>query len=208
MHSECQHQSIHRISVEGKRPEGSEWYECKNKKCGIRMLVTTVVELPRSTEQKEAEHSGVRLISKAMADDGTTWDSVALAKRRNALLKSAAEVNAFLLPRTPELEQGNGYIQQDPLSVDEFRIRLTRLVSATVGKEEVVIPTLDSFLESNVEEQHPFHALNDRLKCIDSQNREWQSPFLAQHPEEGKQVLLISLTPSKEETHHEQRESG
>lgn len=211
----CRHQSIHHISVEGKWPEGWEWYECNNKKCGVRILVQPMVVLARSTEVLDFEHKdaaehGIRLISQAVAEDGTMWNTVNQAKKRNTLLRSIAEVAGFLLPRTPELENGDGYIQQDATSVDEFRARLMKLVCTTVGKEDSVIPTLDSFLEGNVEEKHPFHALSDRLKCIDSQNREWQSSFLAQYPEEGKQIQLnkLQLTPSKEETPNEQRESG
>lgn len=174
-------QSLRLIRVVGTKPEGSEWYEGRD---GRKLLMQIIAEVPQDAEDHEADQAGIRIRKSFEAADGTTWGSMSLAKVRNIYIKNAQDLESTLLggKRVDELNNGKGFFQHHKEAVDEVRIMLDRLLRDSGIKRDETGPILD--------EDHPYRRLQQRLACIDKNNREWQTPALAHHPDRGKQVRL------------------
>lgn len=185
------HQSLRRVSVDGIKPSGTEWYECK---CGQRLLVQIIASFPQDKELAEAERKNVRITRHFTAGDGTEWGSLELAANRNALLTGLAEIEGFLAPRVPELEEGDGYVQQEAGQIEQARARLLKLIAAVYKKEVFADTTLRHLVEDVIGDEalkdDPIYPLYYRVCCMDDQGREWVTPEYAANPEMGRQVQL------------------
>lgn len=193
------HQSIHKISVDGVKPDYSEWYECN--RCGERMLIQIIATHPQDNEQYEAAKCGIRIVKKYVSTDRSEWGAIKHAVARNAIVKELNEIEAFLIPRSEDLEIGAGYIQQDPEQVAEVRARLVKLMSRVYGRNippniapQDLMVIIDGVMPA---EEDPCYSLYRRLCCMDSEGREWQTEYYAHHPKDGKQVLLNSAKREK-----------
>ncbi len=207
----CNHQSLRRVSVGGIRPEGTAWYECK---CGQRLLVHIIASYPRDPELEEAEEHDVEIRRRFVAQDGSDWAVIEGAIGRNKMLAELVELDGFLLPRSTELDEGDGYLQQDPDRVAEVQIRLLKLAARVYQHAVGPTTTLSQILmsEEGIEES-PIYALYQRLACIDKSGREWQNSTLAENPHEGRQVPLNQAPARKpsdgfEETPNERGSEG
>lgn len=213
---DCNHQSLRLVKVDGLKPANSQWYECQGKGCGRRLLMNVVTSVPQDPEVALAKKKGIVIQKRYMAMDKTTWPSPELADRRNALFKEVEEIESFLMPRTMQLEDGEGFIQQDTLQVEEVRARLHKLALKTFKKIPTKAVTLEQLLSdaweefAQPEDEHPIYRIYKRLSCIDKNSREWQTKELADEPSMGKQVQLneisVPIRATTKEGSHEQRD--
>jgi len=203
--------------VEGLKPPDTEWYECK---CGDKLLVRIIASYPRDYEVEEAKKRGIEITQNFIARDRTEWGSLAQAKNHNKLLDEIAEIESFLLPRTQELEQGYGYIQQDPNQVEQVKHRLRGLLEKKFGTpntdksmRETVIAALEYLhpgIPKSIIEKDPIYKFYVRLTAIDSEGREWQNARIAQgvqkDPKFGKHVRLEVPALGSKEGSNDRRE--
>jgi hypothetical protein len=192
------HQSLRRIKVEGTKPEGTEWYECK---CGAQILMQVICQIPQRAEEAEALRAGVRIERSFVALDESLYETLNEARARNRLVMEVEELSQFLVPRSSSLEHGDGYIQQDPIKLDELRAQMLKLAAKEFKKTINERTRLETLLEEGYDEadaDHPLFQLYSRMKCIDRDSREWQTRGLAEDPSAGKQVRL---NPEPEAVH-------
>lgn len=203
------HQSLRRVKVSGVKPEGSAWYECK---CGEKLLVSIIASYPQDEEVQEAKEKNVRVSRIYSANDQSDWASLASALAHNKMLAGLEEVEAFLVPRSPALEVGAGYMQQELNQITEVKGRLMSLLLKHYPKVLSSDMTLKGMIVG-IREHFPFRStdpifqLYKRLACMDEQGREWQTPELAKNPSMGKPVELNKKqpAPSSKEEPNEQR---
>lgn len=192
------HQSLRLIKVDGERPPSTEWYECK---CGYRLLVHILATYPQDNDAREARKEGITVEKQFISVDRTTWGSLELARRRNKLLREIETLEKnFLLARTPELEDGLGYLQQDPHQVSAVKHTLLSIL-----KREYGVPTEMSLNEAishiNREDprsfrESPIYHLMARLAMIDEGGREWQTSAIAEDPKAAG-ARITELPPPK-----------
>lgn len=174
------HQGLHKIQVDGVKPPEHEWYECN--RCRDQLLLHIVTSRPQNGEVREAQQKGVRIIKEYEAVDGSVWGDMDQAVARNLLIRELEEVESFLIPRTKELEEGDGYIQQDARQVAEFHSRLTNILARTLEKPVAETDNVESLYRAVcliILNDNPFPDLYKRRASIDEFNREWQNPEIA-----------------------------
>lgn len=206
------HQGLHRVKVDGYKPPGHEWYECN--RCGDQLLMQVLASRPQNSEERDAQRKGVTLVKQYESLDGATWYSVELAQQRNELIHEIENIESFLIPRTTELDEGDGFIQQDPTQVAEFHSRLLRAILQTMKAasryssrgetEEMSFPpgiTLEAAFKLYNEEvpigENPFYRLYLRRASIDEHCREWQTPQIAEDWRQLGKQLELKYEPKK-----------
>lgn len=191
------HQSFRSISVDGIKPHGAKWMECTS--CGQKLLMQVIASYPVEQIIRKAREKKVEVVRQFVSKDGRPWDTLENASDWNDLLAQLREIESFLIPRSEKVEKGEGYIQQEEIQVAQVMMRLARLAhefyKVPVGEKIVSLDDLiqdifGTFVPATFDD--PLYNLYKRLRCIDSQSREWQTPVLATHPEMGKQVNLTA----------------
>lgn len=140
----------------------------------------------------------MRAITKYQADDGKVFDSEQAAIKHDAKILSVKCAYKLLKP-TPkndgcDFANGGGYVQQDPIKVQEFKRQIMLMGAEHHSKMEE--------WAKNPMEVHPQsivgRILSDcdstlyeawyRVMCMDDKFREWGQPYYAMHPTKGKSV--------------------
>ncbi len=146
-----------------------------------------------------------RLIQKWQAIDGSEWITADEAVARETLLHSVAVALASLGERDKRLENNEGYIQHSEYAVRAAKLAVHEIAKAGALKwwfdeqrEKHGKSDEDLALRVHVSWQmrmldgdcEPLNRAYFRLSTIDDQFREWQQPYYANNPDEGKQVRL------------------
>jgi hypothetical protein len=144
----------------------------------------------------------MKIVTRYKADDGTEYVDEASALARDEVIRQVDSVMSLLAPVPTELNW-EGYIQQDEAVVRAVRERLYALVDQrgvlqwwldkqrAMGSTNghLIHVTHPSYFCRMLDGGHqPLDIAYTRLWCIDKQFREWNQPYFAQHPEEGKPI--------------------
>lgn len=107
------------------------------------------------------------------------------------------EVEALMaeVPITKELNW-DGYYQRTPEQIQKIReglLKIAARVSDHRWVRESLEPKTHASYAARIIGELPYRTLDmawNRVCCIDSKGREWNQPFLAEHPDQGKDVCL------------------
>jgi hypothetical protein len=204
------HQSLHQVGVDGEKPPGTRWYQCKA--CKRLVLMQLVAEYPVDQEVQIARRNNIKIEKYYTARDGSRHASIEKTVEYHKLLDEVAMISGFLAPRPPALEDGEGFVQQERDTVEEVKIRLRKLLAkeANIAPEKMDIDRyfgsidFDDFNDfatvsaTDPAGMHPAAILYYRLRCMDDKCREWQSPVIASLG--GKEIQLnLLLEPHSED---------
>ena len=124
----------------------------------------------------------MRPVTMYRSRDGRVFETEADCLRHEEILNAADEIHTIIGPRPKDphcvFANGGGFIQRVGDSVGAARERLSVLALQYHGSSRPrVIDDCDS----------PLSDVSFRLRCIDSQGREWGQPYYAINPHSGTQ---------------------
>lgn len=136
-------------------------------------------------------------VTKYQADDGKVFDTEQEAVKHDAKAVSIKGLAKLLKP-IPENDgcsfaNGDGYVQQDALKVQEYKRGIMLLGACHHAKMaewaknpiEVHPQSIVGRILSDCDDL--LYRAWHRVMCMDSQFREWGQPYYANHPEDAKQ---------------------
>jgi hypothetical protein len=137
----------------------------------------------------------MRLINRYEAKDGRLFTDQSSCIKWELLIDDCSDTMKLFGSEPPP--NGQGYVQHDPATVLEVKTRLLKIAYPYFKWHDVfradpatVHPMgIAGRIISDSDISPIRHAWN-RLCCIDDQSREWDQPYFALHPMEGKQVRL------------------
>jgi hypothetical protein len=137
----------------------------------------------------------MKTITQYQAEDGRIFNNKAECLNHDAVLRNIDFVMHRMpkRPQTSEFENGDGYIQHNPQTVELVK---NALIDMWQGEENFKLesrahPARYSILGRIFSEcNSPLAVPWQRLCCIDDHYREWGQPFFALHPDKGNQIRL------------------
>lgn len=142
----------------------------------------------------------MKTVTRYEADDGSLWNTIEEAERRDRLIFDVRVTMCHLIPNEPykdQLDEGRCYIQQSlPLLVLVRRTLYDICNQPGILKylfddqkkrfnktDDILVQTHPSWIHRFLDGGHPpLSKAYYRLCCIDNQGREWQQPYYAEHP--------------------------
>lgn len=141
-------------------------------------------------------------ITRYQADDGTVFDTEEKAIKHDTKSLSIKKIYKLLKP-IPEddgckFANGAGYVQQDPLAVQEFKRQIMLMGAVHHAKM--------AEWAKNPIEVHPqsivgrilcdcdslLYAAWSRVMCTDEKGREWGQPYYASNPDKAEQFEIAA----------------
>jgi hypothetical protein len=139
-----------------------------------------------------------------VADDGSRWDDAEKAQQRDMLHAACQEILLMMPPRPGTVD---GYIQHDRETVMRVKLRTLQLAQRELDPcnrtawfkdlDKVSMSAGGLMARIISEAGGPLNKVWWRLNCIDAHMREWEQPYFALHPSEGKQVCLNPIEETK-----------
>jgi hypothetical protein len=135
-------------------------------------------------------------------NDGRLFATEQEAVEHEAKLKSVKELYKLLKP-IPENDgcrfaNGHGFVQQDPIAVQEFKRKVMLMGAAHHEKMvEWAKNPIDVHPQSIVGRilsdcDSVLYKAWSRVMCMDDKYREWGQPYYALNPDEGEQVEVAA----------------
>lgn len=132
----------------------------------------------------------MNIITKYKAVDGKEFVTELECRNHESHIEQASEVNKILPSAVDDncsFVNGDGFIQQSPEDIAQFKKSLADLIGQKMGEEVKLKFLFNSrgiagrIIDDSGETY--IYKLMTRLHCIDEQNREWGQVFYAIHPE-------------------------
>jgi hypothetical protein len=128
-----------------------------------------------------------------VSDDGTSFDRKSECLAYEAEAEEVSEIIGKLqpAPESFEFSNGEGYVQHDPSVYTWVRVELLKV--AKRHNVNVSLSGKGHTVESRFIDDMGIKYLRKawyRIKCTDESFREWDQPYFAAHPYEGKKVRL------------------
>ena len=145
----------------------------------------------------------MKTVTRYVSDDGIEWQDQQSAETRDKMVADVADAMSEL-KQTPGTGNWEGYVQQSAAAVQRCREKLFEIANvegvlkwwiasqkADHGKTDAdIIAFHPSWMGRVLDGQGPLSAAYSRLCAIDRQHREWDQPYYAQNPGEGKDVCV------------------
>lgn len=147
----------------------------------------------------------MQTITKYRALDGSEWNTAADCIARDNLVAEVKLAMSVLKPTPTDMNWG-GYVQQKPVDVRYCKEKLYEIANQEgilrswidrqkneYGKtdKDLIEDTHPSWFGRMLDGGHrPLANAYSRLCCIDSEFREWEQPYYANNPGEGKLVQV------------------
>jgi len=136
-------------------------------------------------------------VTKYQADDGRIFDTEQDAIKHDAKVLSVKDAYKLLKP-TPQddgcdFANGGGYVQQDPIKVQEFKRQImlmgaehhSKMAEWAKNPMEVHPQSIVGRILSDCDST--LYGAWNRVMCMDDKFREWGQPYYAINPDKGEQ---------------------
>lgn len=144
----------------------------------------------------------MKAVTKYQSDDGKIFDTEKEAIARDSKALSIKDAYKLLKPIPKndgcDFANGKGFIQQDPLKVQEFKRQILLLGAihhekmAEWAKDPISVhpQSIVGRILSDCDDL--LYRAWSRVMCIDDKWREWGQPYFAINPDKGEQVEVAA----------------
>lgn len=128
----------------------------------------------------------MKIIKLYQTEDGRTFPTTLLAEAHEDLLEHVTRFISQLKakPDSIEFDNGEGYIQHDPVTAEKLKVAFQEFSNLYLGKK-VTFGILGRYLQDM---DSPLYSVYCRFSCMDSLYREWGQPYFALNPDKGSQL--------------------
>ena len=138
----------------------------------------------------------VQEIHKYKAKDGSEWNTVEEAEKREVIVDAASDFIKPLgeKPKDPKCEfaNGKGFIQHDKYIVAQMKMNFIKFCAVTLKKPELLRDKCSfNFIGRYLDDSDsPPYYIWSRLMCIDDHGREFGQAYYANNPQEATYIKL------------------